>query len=241
MGIDNNISNIYNVYASNYLHALNMRAMIMLNKPHNGQGVTDKQDAEIRADETRQCILEAAFEVFARQGYVRATTRSLAAAAGVNEVTLFRHFGNKKKLFSAVVERFGGAAVAGELDKYITGDYRRDTLAIGRALNRIMLQRKDVIRLAISEADHFPEVQEELAQNPHHLRRMLASYFARQIDAGQCRALNPGAMAQAFMGMFLTYMITQGIFNDPVELEIQTDDVVAQFVDIFVEGTINRH
>jgi AcrR family transcriptional regulator len=212
----------------------------MFNKLHNERDVIPARDAENGTEETQQRILETAFEVFAQQGYARTTTRSLATAAGVNEVTLFRHFGNKKNLFSAVVEKFGGAAVASELEAKITGNYRKDLLAIGKNLKEIMFERKDVMRLVICEADHFPEIQEVMAQNPHQLRQMLAGYFRQRIEAGQLRQLDPGAMAQAFMGMFFTYMITQCILNDPVDPEMQTDDVVAQFVDIFVEGTIKR-
>lgn len=211
-----------------------------MNGFHKGNAVKHKWDTESRANQTKQRILEAAFEVFARQGYQRATTRSLATAAGVNELTLFRHFGDKKKLFSAVIERYGGAAVASELEGKITGDYRRDISEIGKYLMRIMFERKDIICLAICEADHFPEIRDVLAQNPHHLRQMLAGYFERQINAGQCCRQHPVVMAQAFIGMFLTYMITQGIFNDPIEPEIQTDDLITQFADIFIAGTINR-
>ena len=75
---------------------------------------TEKQDPEedvgSPSEDTRQRILEAAAQVFAEKGYARATTRVLAAAAGVNEVTLFRHFGSKQNLFAAVIEQFGGPA-----------------------------------------------------------------------------------------------------------------------------------
>ena len=49
-------------------------------------------------------LLEAALEVIAREGYAGATTRQIAAEAGVNEVTLFRRFGSKRGLMMAAVE-----------------------------------------------------------------------------------------------------------------------------------------
>jgi AcrR family transcriptional regulator len=49
-------------------------------------------------------LLEAGMEVFAREGISRATTREIAKAAGVNEVTLFRNFQNKQGLLAAVLE-----------------------------------------------------------------------------------------------------------------------------------------
>jgi AcrR family transcriptional regulator len=54
---------------------------------------------------TRDRLLDAAAEVFARDGLAAATTREIARVAGVNEVTLFRLFTNKQNLIAAVLER----------------------------------------------------------------------------------------------------------------------------------------
>lgn len=54
--------------------------------------------------ETRREILKAAEESFAASGFVGATTRQVAARAGVNVATLHYHFGNKERLYRAVLE-----------------------------------------------------------------------------------------------------------------------------------------
>ncbi len=61
--------------------------------------------------ETRRDILRAAEESFAASGFVGATTRQVASRAGVNVATLHYHFGNKERLYRAVL----AAAVAGEI------------------------------------------------------------------------------------------------------------------------------
>jgi hypothetical protein len=51
----------------------------------------------------RERLLDAAARVYAETGYRGATTRRIAQEAGVNEITLFRHFGSKTTLiFEAV-------------------------------------------------------------------------------------------------------------------------------------------
>ena len=55
--------------------------------------------------DTRQRLLEAAARTFARCGLEGATTREIAREAGVNEVTLFRHFQSKDNLLAAVLHR----------------------------------------------------------------------------------------------------------------------------------------
>jgi AcrR family transcriptional regulator len=62
-------------------------------------------------DGTRRDILRAAEECFATSGFVGATTRRVASRAGVNVATLHYHFGNKEKLYRAVLD----AASGGEL------------------------------------------------------------------------------------------------------------------------------
>jgi AcrR family transcriptional regulator len=54
--------------------------------------------------ETRRAILDAAEECFAAAGFAGATTRQMAALAGVNVATLHYHFGSKEKLYRAVLD-----------------------------------------------------------------------------------------------------------------------------------------
>jgi AcrR family transcriptional regulator len=53
---------------------------------------------------TRQKLIRAAIELFATQGVNETTTKQIAELAQVNEVTLFRQFGNKHGLLLAVIE-----------------------------------------------------------------------------------------------------------------------------------------
>jgi AcrR family transcriptional regulator len=206
----------------------------------NAEPLNQDSSPVAQTEETRQRILQAAAQVFANQGYARATTRALAAVAGVNEVTLFRHFGNKENLFSAVIDEFAAPALTASLEARLTGDYRQDLLAIGQQVLEVMLQRRDAMRLMLCESTHFPELRQVLAQNPRQLRQALARYLEGQMARGRVRAGHPEAMAQAFWGMLFAYAIGLGILAEPVQPEISTGDLVAQFVDIFVEGTIQK-
>ena len=69
------------------------------------------------ADRTRRRLLDAATETLNRVGIQGATTREIARRAGVNEVTLFRHFKSKEQLLGAVLQR-GLAAEAAILDEH---------------------------------------------------------------------------------------------------------------------------
>src|SRR5580704_9290573 len=57
---------------------------------------------KLSCEERRTAILRAVRRVFAEKGFDGTTTRELAAAAGVSEALLFKHFPNKEALYSAM-------------------------------------------------------------------------------------------------------------------------------------------
>ncbi len=207
---------------------------------NNPGGLDPHGGAESGVEETRQRILEAAARMFAEQGYARATTRALAAEAGVNEVTLFRHFGNKQNLFAAVVEEYAAPGLAAALQHKPSGDYRQDLLTMGHQVLNLMLERRDAVRLMLCEAEHFPQVREVIAQNPRRLRQALSAYLQAQVAQGRVRRLHTEAAAQAFWGMFFACSISLWLLDEAVQPELGPEELVAQFVDIFVRGTVNR-
>lgn len=86
------------------------------------------------AAERRRAVLETACRVFARSSYRGATTAEIAAEAGVSEPILYRHFGSKRDLYIACLERAweqlrscgeglsGGARVGAISERYMGAD-----------------------------------------------------------------------------------------------------------------------
>jgi AcrR family transcriptional regulator len=73
----------------------------------NGQRageVPDESPNDVASSKSaRSKLLAAAARVFEARGSTGATTRQIAEEAGVNEVTLFRHFGSKDALLDAAI------------------------------------------------------------------------------------------------------------------------------------------
>src|ERR1700676_3418973 len=55
------------------------------------------------SDGRRKAIVAAAVPLFARNGFAGTTTRELAAAAGVSEALLFKHFPSKQSLYREIL------------------------------------------------------------------------------------------------------------------------------------------
>ena len=188
--------------------------------------------------DTRNKIMQAASDLFASKGYSGTTTRAIAENAEVNEVTIFRHFGSKDNLAREIMNQFGGMAIAENLENHLSGDYRKDLLLIGKMMLTVMTERNDAMRMAICEAGHFPEFQEVVAENPRQLRQMLARYFQSLMENNKIHKGHPELLAQAFLGMFFSYTVLQGFLLDSLQPEVTPDEIVGQFVDLFVRGTL---
>ena len=59
--------------------------------------------SRLDSDDRRKAIVSAAVPLFARNGFAGTTTRELAAAAGVSEALLFRHFPSKQSLYREIL------------------------------------------------------------------------------------------------------------------------------------------
>src|SRR5215216_4958142 len=60
--------------------------------------------ARMNGEERRSQILEVAVSLFSQRGFRGTTTKEIAAAAGVSEAMVFRHFANKEELYSAIID-----------------------------------------------------------------------------------------------------------------------------------------
>lgn len=55
---------------------------------------------------TDEKIIRATFGILQKEGFAKATTKKIAAEAGVNEVTVFRKFQNKNNLVEITKEYY---------------------------------------------------------------------------------------------------------------------------------------
>jgi AcrR family transcriptional regulator len=112
-----------------------------------GEVLARRRDKEA----TKRALMEAAVEVFAAHGFDGATTREVAAKAGVNEGLIQRYFGGKSGLLEAIVgglcsERITACKLApccGCLETEIAGFLKHEIAQAGANRNfmRVLLSR----------------------------------------------------------------------------------------------------
>jgi len=182
-------------------------------------------------EETRSRILAAARELFERNGTRGTTTREVAERAGVNEATLFRHFGSKRALLDAMREQACGseefrAVLSGLSGSDLAADLRR----LAHFVVDHMIGKRAMMCVSLAEdaagTDDAPEWR-----GPTQLQADLGTFFAQKIEAGQLRG-EPSFLARYFLGTLFSYVVGRKLWDSVVPNSATLDAVV----DVFLNG-----
>jgi AcrR family transcriptional regulator len=131
-----------------------------------------------RSDATRQKILDAAREVFAADGFDRSSTRSIAAAAGVNSALIFRYFGSKAGLYEAAVLRPLQTFIEEFMDKWDA--YQREPHPPAQTaaewlggLYDLFCEHRELVLALIRHESHGRDFGDEAAEVAESMTRVL--------------------------------------------------------------------
>lgn len=189
---------------------------------------------------TRQKILQAGLKLFSERGYLGATTKEIAAQAGIAEVTLFRYFPSKEKLFEEVINTYSFLPRLKELITEISErDYRESLILIAKRFLEVLNTRRDLIRIMHSEMQRYPDKIKKIHENlVEETLKTLSSYFEGLQNQGILKRFVPLYGARAFLGMFFSYFYAQQIKGLKTFQEQDEEKTITTYVDIFVSGTL---
>lgn len=156
----------------------------------------------------RQAILDAAFTVFAREGYTQAGMDVIAAEAGVAKATVYSHFGDKETLLREAIAASADQALAGNLAAVDglagTGDLRVTLERAGRRLLQCYCDDRSwaLRRLLAAEIGQFPELLDIIyARAADRVTEALAGRLARLTVTGYLHTPDPIMAAEQFFAL----------------------------------------
>ncbi|MBW4692415.1 MAG: TetR/AcrR family transcriptional regulator [Lyngbya sp. HA4199-MV5] len=194
---------------------------------------------------TRQRLIHAALELFAVQGVTDTTTRQIAELADVNEVTLFRHFGNKHGLLLAVIEDAGVFAHLGQTlirKANQTSNIYQALKDYATASLAAMDQVPAVVRSVVGEAGQYPaKNREAIGRGFTQANRYVAKYFETVIKRGQLDTHIPAEkLASLLNGMLLGYAVIE-FTSEFHQLWQDRDDFLENLITLFLQGAVSPH
>lgn len=164
--------------------------------------------------DTRTAILDAAARVFSRHGFRGSTTRRIADAASVNEVTIFRYFGSKAALLQEAVKGVEVSAITNSLPRDPVDPVSELTAWCSALISHLTL-RGSVIRKCMGELEERPELAARAAEAPMRATTELCTYFRRLKSAGFTN--------DEFDARVAASMLIGALFQDAIGREMMPD------------------
>lgn len=167
----------------------------------------------------RRQLLEVAIGVFARQGFGGTKTKDIAAAAGVSEAILFRHFVSKEDLYHAILDSREDKLSARDFLKKLEGyAARRDDSGLFQCVASATLDsfRDDP---AFHRLILYARLEGHLLANLFHERfglpigDFLRRYVALRQKEGAFRKGDPFVALMFVMGPILHFAMVRHVFH----------------------------
>ena len=164
-------------------------------------------------EERRLQILRVAVTLFSQKGFRGTTTREIAAAAGVSEAMVFRHFATKQELYAAILDHKACSGTAYSpcdlVAQAVTQKNDRDVFEL-LALNVLNIHDED---------PHFHRLLLHAALEGHELAAMfwernvrpvyeyLGDYVRGRQREGAMVDIDPHVVVRAFVGMVIHHSL----------------------------------
>lgn len=182
----------------------------------------------------RDRLLDAAARLYAEGGFRGTTTRRIAQEAGVNEITLFRHFGSKTALLQAALEqaRLLGHDVPLPEEP---GDPARELLAWSREHLARLRERRAMIRTCLAECEEHRGIVPPQGSGPARAAHALGRYLERLRAQGRAaRDFDPAVAATMLMGTLFADAMGRDVMPDMYRTDEET--ALVQYVHLFLRA-----
>lgn len=204
--------------------------------------VSDSRTPTLRlpASDRRLQLVETALDFFSHKGFGGTTTKEIAAAAGVTEAIIFRHFPTKHDLYNAVIDHHHNAGNITECIAQCKSCMdRNDDEGLVRTIIDRMIEsyRRDLRgqRVLLFAALEGHETALEHARSLSiPIFELLCQYLARRQSEGAIRDGSPGAIIGAVAGMATHYAVMTQMFGYPTKLNDR--QIADSFVAIVMHG-----
>ena len=162
-----------------------------------------------------EAIYQAAIITVVERGYGGATTKQIAEAANISEVTLFRKYGNKAELIKQAI-----AAMAARLDfetaaRY-TGDVTADVMRVAKLYQDTAEKNGQFFYLLLSEIPRHPELA-DLMDTPFNMVNHMGELMAQYQAVGVLKKEHPLHAVAGLLGPLMsTNMIRSARADSPL-------------------------
>lgn len=188
-------------------------------------------------ENTEEKIIDSTFHILEKEGVQKATTKRIAAEAGVNEVTIFRKFGNKKNLIETTKEHYMKKLMF-KLERnfsFSEDDEIEDYLkSCFYGILKFSEDDFNIIKIALQENTDVPEKTLQMSKITDTVLNKLDEFFKLQIENGVIKNINSKAVTLMCYSLIFQSLILWQIYEKHTEIE--PDYYADEFIDILFNG-----
>jgi AcrR family transcriptional regulator len=217
--------------------------LLMISTPHppiipEAPAPSTVKKTRMAGEDRRRLLLRAAIESFARQGFSGTKTKDIAAAAGVSEAILFRHFATKEDLYHAILDLKTDPARTRRLRQQLEerARLRDDAGLFGAIVHEVLRSFEEdpafhrLILYSFLEGHLMSKLFHERFGSPR--REFLQRYVAVRQKEGAFRTLDPGLAVGFAVGTAVHFAMCSNIFGlrKPPISEEQIEQEIVTFI-----------
>lgn len=182
-------------------------------------------------NDTSKKIMHEALKLFSEQGYYPTTTKQIAEEAGVNELTIFRHFGSKSNLFQVTTEHY---VIDSHVD-YILNDteelnFEDSMMLITERIYNLFIQNTKLYKVQMKLADNEKDfIKLKLSRK---LVSVLEEYFSKLKEEKRVKG-EPEIMALTLINSLLG-AFTVELLSDNTMTKITWQELVKEHARQFI-------
>ena len=186
---------------------------------------------------TDKKIMGATFKILQEEGFAKATTKKIAAEAGVNEVTIFRNFQNKNNLVETTKEYYLQILLKkleeifdfnedDEIEEYLKSNF------VG--LLACSDKEFSIIKIAMEEVREIPERKQLISRITDTIIFKLNEFFKLQVEKDKIREIDSKVLAVMCFSMTFQSVILWKVYDKNPGIE--SDHFSNAFLDILYNG-----
>jgi len=177
-------------------------------------------------------ILEAASKLFSEFGYNGASTKKIAEDAGVNEITLFRHFKNKGNLLQTVIRHYSYEGnIINKISSEIKGNLKEDLEIFAEVYYMFLVNNIKLYKIQMREISD----DGKRFTNSIEYTQFMKKYLIQQVENG-CFIGDPDLVSKGIVAMIM------GVFT----LEVYSPDIYEgvpnrAIIKLFIDDILNMY
>lgn len=187
-------------------------------------------------DKTKEKIVKATLKLITERGYSSTTTKDIANVAGVNEITIFRKFQNKKGIIIYALKEIEWFP---ELNDNIFSQcfwcLEKDLIMFANVYFKYVTAEYVKVLIGLRAPEVYAEIKEYAVKLPSSFRDSIIKYFIIMHERKKIEYKNFEILAGMFMSLNFGFIFMKVSFDDNL-ISVKEKEYIEETIKIFAKG-----